>query len=481
MNSRLHFFGYGRTMNPVFMKGICRHAKALCPATYQYHRLTERRFADIDPDPSSEVYGVLYSITPGDRKKLDQYAESLHVYADTEIEVKYGDETIRALTYVMTPEGKKECDGIPYEKAYTGECRRGAAHYMVPNSYRYANAIIYGVQIDDELDAQYLKNAVEIRPCTVTGTLYDSGYDYPLLSPDGNTVVEAQFIRVPRDVLEGNLETLQSLPFNSAFLVASLPDGNRVGGWTICLGEMPPRAKVIKSGCWEDRRKLKYDTLFFSISGAGSDAHLMIDFTDNTLYGTLKKLSRDEPEEEVTGMCTLNKYWRREIIAALDACHFERWRTINFSNGKSLPFWHVTLKKGEEDVKCMSGRNIFPLNWDDFKNVVRLCFRLIKSEMEDTDRSGKQETAADQEDESACRKGPDAPPGENADKPEKDSEAQEQRSIPETVTDDTAVTTTEAKKPAQETSSDLEPELPLFDTAPDARPDTPGSIPPDRG
>ena len=213
-----------------------------------------------------------------------------------------------------------------------------------------------------------------------------------------------QFVRVPRDILEKNLETLQSTPFKTRFLVATLPDGNKVGGWTICLGEMPPRAKVIKSGCWEDRRKLKYDTLYFAISGSGCNTHLMIDFTDNSIYGTLGRLSRDEPEEEVTGSCTFNKYWRREIIAALDACHFERWRTLNYSNGRLLPFWYVSLKKGEETVKDMNGRNVFPLNWDEFKNVVRLCFRLLKSEKEAPERSGEQEPAADQVDESATKK-----------------------------------------------------------------------------
>ena len=130
MNNRMSYFAYGQTMNPDFMKKICPHAKAVCTATLRNYRLTERRYADIDPDPASEVYGVLFSITPGDRKRLDRHAESLNAFVGLEVEVEFGETKYKALTYMMTPEGKKKHDGTPYRREYLHQCRSGANRSM---------------------------------------------------------------------------------------------------------------------------------------------------------------------------------------------------------------------------------------------------------------------------------------------------------------------------------------------------------------
>ena len=261
MKNRMFYFAYGQNMNPECMKECCLHAKAICAARLKNYRLTERRFADIDPDTASEVHGVLYSITPGDRKKLNLYAKYLGCFAETEVEVVFGDETFTALTYMMTPEGKRKCDGIPFEYSYLRQCRRGAAHYLVPNSFRYANVIVYGNHMTGEKDDIFYKNAVVIKPCTITGTLYESGYGYPIFSPEGNTVVEAEYLRVPRTLWESTLSYLEESPFKPGFLVGTAPDGSTFGGWSVCLDVMPPRAKVIESGSWRARHKLKLDHL----------------------------------------------------------------------------------------------------------------------------------------------------------------------------------------------------------------------------
>ena len=441
MNKRVNVFMYGRYMNHKCMKELCRHAEVLNPATLKQYRLTERRYADIDPDAASEIYGVLYSVTPGDKKKLDRYAADLRVFAELEVEVAFGDKTFRALTYMMTPEGKKKCDGIPYSNEYIGECRRGAAHYMVPNSFRYANVIVYGSQLNNELEDLYCKDAVAIRPCTITGTLYDSGYDFALFSPEGNTAVEAEYLRIPRDILEKKRKDFLDSPFKLEFLVAAAPDGSTFGGWAVCLDAMPPRAKVIESGHWREQRKLKFDTLMFSLDGNDCNAKLLVDFTDNSIYGQLERLSPDDPEEEINGMIYFGKYWRKELLAAFRECHFERWPKNSYSNGNILPAWFITLKKGEDDVKLMVGRNIFPFYWDTFLNVVRLCFRLCQSEDESPDKAPEQGPVADTPELAARRDGGQLSSAENELKPE----------------------SARKTKPKQESAEYIEPELPLFD------------------
>ena len=452
MNKRMNVFMYGRYMNPHCMKELCRYAKVLCPATLKNYRLTERRYADIDSDRASEVYGVLYSITPGDKKNLDKYAAYLHVFSELEVEVVFGDKTFKAMTYMMTPEGKKECDGIPYSKKYIGECRRGATHYMVPNSFRYANVIVYGSQLDDELEALYCRDAVAIRPCTITGTLFDSGYDYALFSPEGNTVVEAEFLRIPRDVLERRRKEFLESPFKLEFVVATAPDGSTFGGWTVCPDAMPPRAKVIESGCWNKRPTLKFDTLMFSIDGDDCNTKLLIDFTDNSIYGRLDRVSPDDPEEQIEGVIHFSKYWRRELLSALRDCHFERWPKNCYSNGRILPAWFVSLKKGEEEVRLMIGRNVFPLNWDTFINVVRLCFRLYRSENGIPENDADHGPAGDAPELPAGRDGVQASSPENNLETETDS-GKEGTEVPEQAAD-----------PQAELGSgpEQEPELPLF-------------------
>ncbi len=398
MKSRLFYFAYGRDMDPECMKRHFRHATAVCPATLRNYRLTERRYADIDPDPASEVYGVLYRITPEDRKNLNCHFEFLSSFAVIEVDVVFGDKTFKALTYIMTEKAKRRCDGIPYQYEYIRDCRRGASHYMVPDSFRYANFIVYGPWLEeDDEENEYCKNAVAIRPCTITGTLYDSGYNCPVFSPEGNTPVEATLLRIPRSILEERMEELLSSPFRMQFLVAALPDGSTVGGWATCIDRLPPRAKVIESGCWEKTPELKYDSLLFLFHGGGVNTHMVISLKENFILGELNGLSPDEREEdegEKKGCC-FGKYWKRELVAAFRDCHFERWPKRYYSNGVSEPKWQIELLKEDETVRVMKGYNVFPPNWNVLKNVVRLCFRLCREETSLQEKDAEQGSSAD--------------------------------------------------------------------------------------
>ncbi len=446
MNQRALVFTYGQFMNSARMKEFCRHAKALCPATLKHYRLTERLFADIDPDRASEVYGVLYSITMGDKKNLDKYAGSMG-FTELEVEVGFGDEKHKAVTYMMTPESKDECNGTPYEGDYIGNCHSGALQHMVPDFFRFANVIVYGPCMSGESDNVFIKNAISIMPCTITGTLYNTGLGYPVFSSEGNTDVDAEFIRVPERIWKDMLPKLEKTPFEAQFLTARMPDGSTLNGWAICKSEipLPPEAKVIKSGCWRDRHKLKFDTLDFSLTDDQHCAHLLIDFSNDSMCGVIRGVSPGEPEEEVNSRREFGKFWRKEILAALRECHFERWHEKYYSSAFAEPLWYLELNNGEKTVKHVDGRGIFPANWDTFKSVFRLCIGLCR------ERDILQETGSDRE--------PLANYTEQTSVPEPET-ATAESDAPAANAESATATPEEARK---EATTDLEQELPLFD------------------
>ena len=63
MNNVLAYFAYGSNMNIKQMQERCPGSKPLIPAVLKDYRLTERKYADIDPEPGSCVHGVMCHIT----------------------------------------------------------------------------------------------------------------------------------------------------------------------------------------------------------------------------------------------------------------------------------------------------------------------------------------------------------------------------------------------------------------------------------
>ena len=57
--------------------------------------------------------------------------------------------------------------------------------------------IVYGTLLSGERNHHFCRNAVKITPCTVTGTLYDTGCGFPAFQPEGNTTVNAELIELP--------------------------------------------------------------------------------------------------------------------------------------------------------------------------------------------------------------------------------------------------------------------------------------------
>ena len=68
------------------------------------------------------------------------------------------------------------------------------------NTQKKANTvqiIAYGTLMTGERNHCFCRNAVSIRPCVVTGTLYDTGYGFPAYQPTGTTQINAELMEIP--------------------------------------------------------------------------------------------------------------------------------------------------------------------------------------------------------------------------------------------------------------------------------------------
>ena len=109
--------------------------------------------------------------------------------------------------------------------------------------------IVYGTLMSGERNHRFCRNAVSITPCTVTGTLYDTGCGFPAFIPEGNTVVNAELIEIPIADWAA-VDRLEGYPrlYDRQLLQATLTDGGEATGWIYIMNTLPPMAKVIESG-----------------------------------------------------------------------------------------------------------------------------------------------------------------------------------------------------------------------------------------
>lgn len=115
--------------------------------------------------------------------------------------------------------------------------------------------IVYGTLMSGERNHSFCRNAVSIQPCTVTGTLYDTGYGFPAFIPEGDDVVSAELIEIPLSDW-ADVDSLEGYPrlYDRQLLQARLTDGDEASGWIYIMNTLPEGAKVIKSGCWKEYR-----------------------------------------------------------------------------------------------------------------------------------------------------------------------------------------------------------------------------------
>ena len=115
--------------------------------------------------------------------------------------------------------------------------------------------ITYGTLMTGERNHRYCRNAVSIRPCTITGTLYDTGWGFPAFVPGGTGTVKAELVEIPcadwpdMDRLEGYPRLL----YDRKLIPATLEDGSTVEAWVYVMNNLPQQAEVIASGDWKNR------------------------------------------------------------------------------------------------------------------------------------------------------------------------------------------------------------------------------------
>ena len=115
--------------------------------------------------------------------------------------------------------------------------------------------LVYGTLMSGERNHRFCKNAVSIIPCTVTGTLYDTGYGYPAFQPQGENTVKAELIEIPFEDWEA-VDRLEGYPrfYDRQLFPATLADGGKTTGWVYIMTELPEQAKVIECGDWKEYR-----------------------------------------------------------------------------------------------------------------------------------------------------------------------------------------------------------------------------------
>ena len=115
--------------------------------------------------------------------------------------------------------------------------------------------IVYGTLMSGERNHRFCRNAVSITPCTVTGTLYDTGYGFPAFAPEGDGEVKAELIEIPLADW-ADVDRLEGYPrlYDRQLLQATLADGSEATGWVYIMTELPKMAQVIESGSWKEYR-----------------------------------------------------------------------------------------------------------------------------------------------------------------------------------------------------------------------------------
>jgi gamma-glutamylcyclotransferase (GGCT)/AIG2-like uncharacterized protein YtfP len=113
---------------------------------------------------------------------------------------------------------------------------------------------VYGTLRTDCKNHHFAAGAISNQPCTITGTLYDTGYGFPAFELEGNTEIVAELIEVTAQDF-ANIEKLEGYPnlYRHQQIPATLPDGSNVQAWVYIMNRLPEHATVIKSGDWKKR------------------------------------------------------------------------------------------------------------------------------------------------------------------------------------------------------------------------------------
>jgi len=130
------YLSYGSNCHGDRMLARCPGARLFSTAVLRDYRLVERLYADIEEAPGNAVYGVLWRLTDEDWRRLDLCeGVAKGIYAKDTFYVQRNQRLYRALTYVMTPEARRQRDGMPYPEEYRRICSAGLRQHGLPDAF----------------------------------------------------------------------------------------------------------------------------------------------------------------------------------------------------------------------------------------------------------------------------------------------------------------------------------------------------------
>lgn len=137
----LHLFAYGSNLDRDQMDERCPSARIAGPAVLPGHRLVFNRYspawrggvADVVPDSSSEVWGLVWRIDPGEIGTLDRFEVVPRGYVRRVLTVRSrAGASLRAWTYQVT----KKSEHVPPSARYLAIILRACEDHRFPASYR---------------------------------------------------------------------------------------------------------------------------------------------------------------------------------------------------------------------------------------------------------------------------------------------------------------------------------------------------------
>ena len=123
------------------------------------------------------------------------------------------------------------------------------------NNNETFNVVVYGTLLAGERNEGYADGAISRVPCTVRGTLYDTGWGYPAFVPGGDgREVKGELLTVDSKVLK-SMDGLEGYPrfYRREEVEAVLEDGTSVKAMVYVMNRLPEQAAVITSGDWRNR------------------------------------------------------------------------------------------------------------------------------------------------------------------------------------------------------------------------------------
>lgn len=115
--------------------------------------------------------------------------------------------------------------------------------------------VVYGTLMAGERNERWAADALDRRPCTLRGTLYDTGRGYPAFVPDDACgEVKAELLTVT-DVTLARMDILEGYPtlYSRESVKAVLEDGTSVKAVVYVMNSLPRGATVIRGGEWKKR------------------------------------------------------------------------------------------------------------------------------------------------------------------------------------------------------------------------------------